>query len=231
MNMTIRNEAMISRYFDRLMSPGEEQNFLISLAASDELRLAFRSQLELMKAIRDDKHDMRPIAEVRSRTLTALGLTGAVTAPFLEQALLHEDAQAASEVAATAIQPSFLSSLGGKLLLTGSGLATGFLAAALFFGQSSNIGSKAPAQVPTPTVQTPVTAPTLQSATADSKHEVKKVSASSSLRAHTVPAVKKTETVEPQTSTDLQPAGTKPETDQTGGVAIHSHNERDSTTK
>ncbi len=220
--MTIRNEAMMSRYFDRLMSPGEEQNFLITLAASDELRLAFRSQLELMKAIRDDKHDMRPIAEVRSRTLTALGLTGAITAPFLEQALLHEDAQAATEVAASTIRHSFFSRLSGKMFLAGSGLATGFLAAALFFGQSANIGSKGPAQVPTPSVQTPITSPTVQPTVADAKHELKKAS---SIRTHSGAAVRKAATVEPSASTDLQPAGTKSATDENGpgGIQLQKH--------
>jgi hypothetical protein len=170
--MTIRNEAMISRYFDRMMSPGEEQNFLISLAASNELRLAFRSQLELMKAIRDDKHDMRPIAEVRSRTLMALGLTGAVTAPFLEQALLHEDAQAASEFVSSVQSSSFFSQLGGKLVLAGSGIAAGFLAAALFFSQPTtapqseqHLNQPATQTSPTTTTQPAVSSPHQSTAT------------------------------------------------------------------
>jgi hypothetical protein len=87
--MTLRNEDLIVRYFDRNMSVSEEQNFLISLAASDELRIAFRSHLELNRAIRQDKDDMRPVAQVRSRTLATLGLTAAATLPFLEQALVQ----------------------------------------------------------------------------------------------------------------------------------------------
>jgi hypothetical protein len=152
--MTIRNEALISRYFDRQMSPSEEQNFLISLAASNELRLAFRGQLELMKAIRDDKHEMRPIGEVRSRTLATLGLSAAATAPFLEHALINNGSAAAKAAAAQAPPRSFFNRLAGKLVLTGSSLVAGFLAAGLFFG----LHEASPVQHigQTPTVQTSV---------------------------------------------------------------------------
>jgi len=139
--MNIRNEAQLSRYFDRQMTMTEEQNFLIALAASNELRLAFRSQLELMKAIRDDKHEMRPIAEVRSRTIAALGLTAVATAPFLEQALLHSNttaAQAAEPVLEAAPKAtSFFSTLAGKFAIIGSSIASGFLAATLIFNSGT----------------------------------------------------------------------------------------------
>jgi hypothetical protein len=149
--MTIRNEALISRYFDRQMSSSEEQNFLISLAASNELRLAFRGQLELMKAIRDDKHEMRPIGEVRSRTLATLGLSAAATAPFLEHALINNGSAAAKATTAKAPARSFFNRLAGKLVLTGSSLVAGFLAAGLFFG--SHVATPVQHIGQTPTVQ------------------------------------------------------------------------------
>lgn len=142
--MNLQSEARLAQYFDRQMTPAEEQNFLISLAASDELRLAFRGQLELMKAIRDDKRTMQPIAHVRSRTLAALGLTGAAVTPFLEQALLHNDANAA-EVSTASV--SFFSRFGAQLLIGAGGLATGFLASVLLFSHptTNDAAIKAPA--------------------------------------------------------------------------------------
>jgi len=71
------------------MSPVEEQSFLITVAASDEMRIAFRSQLELMKAVRSDKDSLRSVAQVRSRTLTALGLSATAVTPFIEHELLR----------------------------------------------------------------------------------------------------------------------------------------------
>jgi len=91
--MTLGQEEQISRYFDHAMSSGEEQNFLITLAASDTMRIAFRSQLELMKAVRNDADRLRSVAAgrttaVRDRTLTALGLSATAVTPFIEQELM-----------------------------------------------------------------------------------------------------------------------------------------------
>ena len=85
----MKHEEQLNRYFEHGMSGSEEQNFLISVAASDELRIAFRSQLELIKAVRSDKdalhsgRDGEPVARVRDRTLAALGLSATAAAPFL----------------------------------------------------------------------------------------------------------------------------------------------------
>lgn len=227
--MTIRNEAMISRYFDRMMSPGEEQNFLISLAASNELRLAFRSQLELMKAIRDDKHDMRPIAEVRSRTLMALGLTGAVTAPFLEQALLHEDAQAATAIAPPP-SASFFSRLSGKFLIAGSGLAAGFLAATLFFGQTPNVSVKSPVIV-APATQSQVSAPPVPAASAPEQQIVTTPKEASRVKAHG--QIRATSAIAVTNVKDTAASATdRPKHTSGGGALIKTTNEhRDSLSK
>src|ERR1035437_1147656 len=100
--MMMRQEEQISRYFDHAMTSSEEQNFLITLAASDGMRIAFRSQLELMKAVRSDADSLRSVAAVRDRTLTALGLSATAVTPFIEQELLrsarsHDAAQAAAQ--------------------------------------------------------------------------------------------------------------------------------------
>jgi hypothetical protein len=78
--MNIRDEELVQRYFDHSMSGGEEQNFLIDVAARDDMRMAFRSQLELLKAIKFDKDVLGGTGLVRERTLAALGLTAMMTA-------------------------------------------------------------------------------------------------------------------------------------------------------
>lgn len=78
--MNIRDEELVQRYFDHSMSSGEEQNFLIDVAARDDMRMAFRSQLELLKAIKFDKDILGGTGLVRERTLAALGLTAMLTA-------------------------------------------------------------------------------------------------------------------------------------------------------
>ncbi|HET6402252.1 MAG TPA: hypothetical protein VFH95_12755 [Candidatus Kapabacteria bacterium] len=91
----MKHEEQLNDFFEHALSPAEEQNFLISVAASDELRIAFRSQLELMKAVRSDKDNLRmgssPVAQVRNRTLAALGLSATAATPFIEQELMRSN--------------------------------------------------------------------------------------------------------------------------------------------
>lgn len=92
--MNLRDEEQLQRYFEHTMSASEEQHFLIDIAARDDMRLAFRSNLELLKALRADKDAaVVSAALVRSRTLTALGLGGALLPNALKE---HEVAQAAA---------------------------------------------------------------------------------------------------------------------------------------
>src|SRR5438874_11422753 len=76
--MNIRDEEQLQQYFERQMTSGQEQNFLIDVAARDDMRLAFRSQLELLKAVREDKDTSGSPTFVRSKALGALGLGGAL---------------------------------------------------------------------------------------------------------------------------------------------------------
>jgi hypothetical protein len=87
--MNIRDEELVQRYFERDMTSGEEQNFLIDVAARDDMRLAFRSHLELIKAVGRDREISSATALVRERTLAALGLSAAMLP------LATEDADAA----------------------------------------------------------------------------------------------------------------------------------------
>jgi hypothetical protein len=164
--MTLKNEELLSRYFERKMTSGEEQNFLISVAANDELRLAFRSQLELMRAVSNDKDGIRSAAEVRMRTLAALGLTTLAADEFLEHELLNRPAkQAASEavtsevkrevvVQAASAPSGFMGFISSPLMTIGGGLLVGFLAAvAIFSNPEPEISTPAQQQIQTPATQ------------------------------------------------------------------------------
>lgn len=149
------------------MTNGEEQNFLISVAANDELRLAFRSQLELMRAVSNDKDGIRSAAEVRMRTLAALGLSTLAAESFLEHDLLSrapKEEPVTSVASTTPIQQvpvqagssSFMSFVKSPLMTVLSGLTVGFLAAlAIFEGPETQAINPAPKQTISPAVQTP----------------------------------------------------------------------------
>ncbi len=82
--MTLRDEQQIQHYFENAMTSSEEQHFLIDLAARDDMRLAFRSQLELVKAVRRDKDNGRSVVAARNKTFAALGLSTAMLAAVEE---------------------------------------------------------------------------------------------------------------------------------------------------
>lgn len=117
--MNIRDEELLNRYFERQMSNSEEQNFLIDVAARDDMRVAFRSQLELLKAVRRDKDAMAGAAFVRERTLGALGFAGVV----IPAALADDEA-----VAAPVAMSKWRSLLHKPLVLISGGLLVGSIA-------------------------------------------------------------------------------------------------------
>jgi hypothetical protein len=132
--MMIKQEESINRYLEHAMSSAEEQNFLITLAASDDMRMAFRSHLELMKAVRKDKDDLRSVAQVRNRTLAALGLSATAASAFIEQELVRSNKQQAVQHADVTSGPGPLLMrvgrfIGTQKLALGTGLALGFLTA------------------------------------------------------------------------------------------------------
>ena len=158
--MGLKQEELITRYFEHRMLPAEEQNFLISLAASDELRLAFRSHIELMKAVRQDKDDLRSVAQVRNRTLTALGLSATAVMPFIEQELVRS---AKSEESSSTESSFWHAPLRGLVrtpkLALGTGLMLGFLSATTLMSVITNHSplSSESALRPTPAVVQPDT--------------------------------------------------------------------------
>lgn len=127
------------------MTSGEEQNFLISVAANDELRLAFRSQLELMRAVSNDKDGIRSAAQVRMRTLAALGLSTLAADEFIEHELLSRPATQVTDqlatqevkreavVQAASAPTGFMGFLKSPIATIVGGLAVGFMAAVAIF--------------------------------------------------------------------------------------------------
>jgi hypothetical protein len=167
--MTLKNEELLSKYFERKMTSSEEQNFLISVAANDELRLAFRSQLELMRAVSNDKDGIRSAAQVRARTLAALGLSTLAADSFLEHDLMSRPAkQTATEgvkeeakreitMHSASAQNGFMNFIKSPVTTIVGGLAVGFLAAvAIFSNPEPEISRPAQQQIVAPqTTQVP----------------------------------------------------------------------------
>lgn len=122
--MTLKNEEMLSKYFERKMTSSEEQNFLISVAANDELRLAFRSQLELMRAVSNDKDGIRSAVEVRARTLAAIGLSTLAADSFLEHDLLRQPKDEAAAISTSAMHQASITT--GPITSATSGIASFF---------------------------------------------------------------------------------------------------------
>ncbi len=185
--MVMKQDEQLNRYFEHSMTPSEEQNFLITVAASDEMRIAFRSQLELMKAVRSDKDALHagmsghpgmgghPVAHVRYRTLAALGLSAAAATPFMDHELTRESSTQATEASMALVEPATVfepatvmprvSWLGNimrtpKLALT-AGLALGILSTTAVVRLTSNEGLPAPVaqSVTAPPTVVPVKTP------------------------------------------------------------------------
>ena len=167
--MTLKNEELLSKYFERKMTSSEEQNFLISVAANDELRLAFRSQLELMRAVSNDKDGIRSAAQVRARTLAALGLSTLAADSFLEHELMSRPAkQSATEgvkevatrdvVMQSASAGGFMNFIKSPVATVMGGLTVGFIAAvAIFSNPEPEISRPAQQQIVAPQTETPAT--------------------------------------------------------------------------
>jgi hypothetical protein len=71
------NDERISSYIDNELSSEQEQEFLISLAASDGLRKSFRSELVMKKVVRRDEMLTNPPREMRAAVFATLGLSAA----------------------------------------------------------------------------------------------------------------------------------------------------------
>ena len=167
--MNIRDEEQLQQYFERQMTGAQEQNFLIGVAARDDMRLAFRSQLELLKAVREDKDSSGSPTFVRSKTLTALGLGGALVPSSLKE---NETQQASM------VPTSFLQNIGSAFRRPVVSITTGLILGMLgmSFLMPSNVSQErspaSPAVIAIPTPATGnTTQPTVTSETMKDQHQ------------------------------------------------------------
>lgn len=97
----------ISSYIDNELSREQEQEFLISLAANENLRKAFRSELVLKNVLHQDERLTAPPREMRGAVLAALGI--GVAADALGTA--HTTQQVVSASTSPAAPTSFFKTL------------------------------------------------------------------------------------------------------------------------
>jgi hypothetical protein len=88
---------LISSYIDNELTTAQEQEFLISLAANDNLRSSFRTELTLKNIVHRDESLITPPRALRASVFAAVGLSAAA-AP--------EVAQAATQAVAPSTQAS-----------------------------------------------------------------------------------------------------------------------------
>src|SRR6266545_3399134 len=98
------HDERISSYIDNELSPEQEQEFLISLAASDGLRKSFRSEL-VMKNVMHRTEPMPP-RRMRGAVFAAVGI-GAASTIATEQATA-----AVSKSTASTIKSLFATKIG-----------------------------------------------------------------------------------------------------------------------
>ncbi len=171
--MNIRDEEQLQQYFERQMTGAQEQNFLINVAARDDMRLAFRSQLELLKAVREDKDASGSPTFIRTKTLTALGLGGALVPSSLKEK--EVEASLASTTAWQNIGTAFKR----PLVSISAGLLVGILGTSFFLpSNQTHESATSPVRViSAPAMQTPVVAAPSSTAAEPSKDQPVKTAA------------------------------------------------------
>jgi len=117
------HDERISSYIDNELSVEQEQEFLISLAASDGLRKSFRSELVLKKVLHHDEAATNPPRRLRAAVFTTLGLGGAGASSTM---LGAHNANAAQPVARGLIRSLFATKM--STLATVVGISASALA-------------------------------------------------------------------------------------------------------
>lgn len=146
------HDERISSYIDNELSLEQEQEFLISLAASDGLRKSFRSELVLKNVMHRDDASVNPPHTLRRSVFAALGLAGA-------DMIASEHAHAASQSAPHALKALFASKMSTLIVAGGIGVS-----AMAGYGLHSVVNSPASVSQHPVTVQTaPTVAPLAKS--------------------------------------------------------------------
>jgi hypothetical protein len=97
---------LISSYIDNELTAGQEQEFLISLAANDNLRSSFRTELVLKNIVHRDESLITPPRALRASVFAAIGLSAGLTAAA------PDAAQAASTPVSTSTATTTVSQSG-----------------------------------------------------------------------------------------------------------------------
>ena len=118
------HDERISSYIDNELSGDQEQEFLISLAASDALRKSFRSELVLKKVLHRDEMATNPPRRMRGAVFAAVGLASATAGAGLvtSTAKASQAASASASVTASSVIKSLFAT---KLstLITAAGIS------------------------------------------------------------------------------------------------------------
>ncbi len=118
------HDERISSYIDNELSTEQEQEFLISLAASEGLRKSFRSELVLKKVLHRDESVTTPSHRLRTAVFTTLGLGGIGVAGNSSKA---SAAQQAGNVAGRGLLKAFFATK-VNALITAAGISVSALA-------------------------------------------------------------------------------------------------------
>ena len=156
-------DERISAYIDNELSAEQEQEFLISLAASNGLRKSFRSELVLKNVLHRDGAVTNPPGNMRSAVFAALGLGMATGVSTKADA-----AQKANSASQSLLKTFFATKI--STLVTAAGISVSALAG---YGVHSVLTAGNPSQVEN--VRTPPTqrhaAPVYQSAPTEASNQ------------------------------------------------------------
>ena len=167
------HDERISAYIDNELTQDQEQEFLISLAASDGLRKSFRSELVLKNVLHRDEAVTNPPRKLRTAVFASLGIAAAseLGAPKADAAPAHSATMASKGLLKTFFATKM------HALVTAAGLSLSALAG---YGVHAVVSPTAPQQIAHHTVpQKQVSSavkPAGESSTASSSNEQSLVS-------------------------------------------------------
>ena len=117
------HDERISSYIDNELTMEQEQEFLISLAASEGLRKSFRSELVLKNVLHHDEAVTNPPRALRTAVFTTLGIGAAATLAGKANAATS---QASGMAGRTLLRSLFATKMGA--LITAAGISISALA-------------------------------------------------------------------------------------------------------
>jgi hypothetical protein len=146
---------LISSYIDNELTGAQEQEFLISLAANDNLRSSFRTELTLKNIVHRDESLITPPRALRASVFAAVGLAAAAAAPEASNAMANAASNPTTSTTTVATQSSsfFKALFATKVNALFTTLSLSVATLVGFVGHDVIVGE------PTQTVQTSNTTP------------------------------------------------------------------------